>query len=190
LNIILASASPRRQELLHRLTDDFTVKISDFDEYKIPYKGSPSEYVVTIAEGKAAEVATKVERGIVIGCDTIVALDQEVLGKPSSEKEAFKMLQQLSGRVHQVYSGIALINVKTKRVLKDYVKTEVKFDRISEREIMQYIKTGEPMDKAGAYGIQGYAGAFVEEIRGCYYNVMGLPLNKCLKMLREMGANL
>ncbi|QGU94908.1 Maf-like protein [Clostridium bovifaecis] len=191
MKLILASASERRQELLKRITSDFDIIVSDFDEEKVSFQGSCGEYVTKLAKGKAENVANRIGNdAIVIGCDTIVSFKEHVLGKPRNELEAFSMLRLLSGSIHQVYSGVAVIDTKTKNVKIDYVCTDVKFSSISDEEIKSYIATGEPMDKAGAYGIQGFGGVFVEEITGDYYNVVGLPLNKLNKMLKEMGVNL
>ena len=119
-----------------------------------------------------------------------MAYEGSVIGKPLDSEDAFSMLKMLSGKKHQVYSGIALVNSSNGQVMSDYVMTEVKFDLLSDDEIRGYISTGEPMDKAGAYGIQGHGGVFVEEIHGCYYNVVGLPLNKLKNMIKGMGVNL
>lgn len=191
MKLVLASASERRQELLRRITSNFDIIVSNFDEEKVGFQGSCGEYVMNLAQGKAEDVAHKVNNGaIVIGCDTIVSFKEHVLGKPKNESEAFSMLKLLNGSIHQVYSGIAVIDTKTKNVKIDYVCTDVKFSSLSDEEIRNYIATGEPRDKAGAYGIQGFGGVFVEEITGDYYNVVGLPLNKLNKMLKEMGVNL
>lgn len=191
MKLVLASASERRQELLRRITSNFDIIVSNFDEERVGFQGSCGEYVMNLAQGKAEDVAHKVNNGaIVIGCDTIVSFKEHVLGKPKNKSEAFSMLRLLSGSIHQVYSGIAVIDTKTKNVKIDYVCTDVKFSSLSDEEIRNYIATGEPMDKAGAYGIQGFGGVFVEEITGDYYNVVGLPLNKLNKMLKEMGVNL
>lgn len=191
MKIVLASASIRRQELLERLTDNFQVIVSDFNEDLVHFENNCSDYVRNLSYGKALAVAEKLkEPSIVIGCDTIVAFEGKVLGKPKDYKDAFYMLKMLSGKSHQVYSGISIIDTATKYTVMDYVLTEVKFSELSDTDIKKYIKSGEPMDKAGAYGIQGLAGVFVEEIHGCYYNVVGLPLNKLNKMLLGMGVNL
>lgn len=193
VKIVLASASERRQELLNRLTDEFDINVSNFDESTIPFNGSFQDYVMELARGKALEVENRLsdaEEKIIIGCDTIVAFNGKVLGKPKDKADAFKMLRELSDAEHEVYSGIALVNTKSKRVITDFVCTKVKFSYLSDEEIKRYINTEEPMDKAGAYGIQGIGGIFVEKIHGCYYNVVGLPLNKLYFMLREMGVNL
>ncbi len=191
VNIVLASASIRRQELLERLTDRFLIMPASFDEDSVIYNGSCSNYVMELSLGKADVVAKKLgEPSLVIGCDTVVSLDGAILGKPSDYNQAFEMLKMLSGKKHQVYSGITLINTETNKTISDFVLTDVKFSELSKDDINKYIKTGEPMDKAGAYGIQGLGGVFVEEIHGCYYNVVGFPLNKLKKMILEMGVNL
>ena len=187
LKIILASASERRQELLARLVKEFTVIVSDFDEELVEYRGNVSEYVEEIALGKAKDVAKKItEDVIIIAADTIVTLNNTILGKPKDELDAFKMLKSLSGNSHKVYSGVVLINTATGKTLKTSLPTEVKFSKLTDNEITEYIKSGEPLDKAGAYGIQGQGGVFVEEIRGCYYNVVGLPLNRLKYMINEI----
>ena len=187
MKIILASASERRKELLSRIVSDYEVIVSDFDEELVPFNGDVEEYVKTLAFEKGKTVQdTLQEDAIIIAADTIVTLNGKILGKPRDEKEAFDMLKSLSGNSHKVYSGIALLDSKTNRVIKEAVYTEVKFSKLNDEEILQYINTKEPMDKAGAYGIQGYGGVFVEEINGCYYNVVGLPLNKLKKLLKEM----
>jgi septum formation protein len=191
VNVVLASASARRQELLKRLVEDYQVIVSDFDESSIQFNNDCRSYVMELARGKALSVARGLNSAsLVIGCDTIVAYGGYVLGKPFDREDAFSMLKMLSGKKHQVYSGIALLNTKSGQVMSDYVMTEVKFDQMSDDEIRGYIATGEPMDKAGAYGIQGHGGVFVEEIHGCYYNVVGLPLNKLKNMIKGMGVNL
>lgn len=144
-------------------------------------------YVEEIALGKAREVSKRVnEDNIIIGADTIVVIEDKILGKPLDEVDAFNTLKKLSGKLHCVYTSVAIINNKNNKVVKDTVCTEVKFSNLSDDEIKKYIKTKEPMDKAGSYGIQGIGGTFVEEIRGCYYNVVGLPLNRLRKMLLEI----
>lgn len=191
MNVVLASASARRQELLKRLVEEYQVLVSDFDENSVRFNSSCPEYVMEVARGKALSVAEGLKsESLVIGSDTIVAYEGLVLGKPMDQEDAFSMLKMLSGKKHQVYSGIALVNTSNGQVISDFSVTEVKFDVLSDDEIWKYIASGEPMDKAGAYGIQGHGGVFVEEIHGCYYNVVGLPLNKLNKMIKGMGVNL
>ena len=193
MQIVLASASDRRKELLQRLCIEFKVMISDFNEESINFNGDCSKYVQTLATGKALNISKKLQdkdRRIIIGCDTIVSINNKVLGKPKNKRDAFLMLKDLSGQEHKVYSGITLLNTEDKSMLSDFECTRVIFSELDDETINWYIETGEPMDKAGAYGIQGLAGSFVREIHGCYYNVVGLPLNKLSFMLRDMGVNL
>lgn len=191
MNIILASASIRRAELLKKVTSNFEIMVSDFEESNISFSGDCGDYVMTLAKGKAMDICGNVKKpAVIIGCDTIVYLKGKVLGKPKDCTEAFQMLSDLSDNTHEVYTGITVINTETQEISTEYVCTEVKFSKLSEKEINSYIETGEPFDKAGAYGIQGAASLFVEEIKGCYYSVVGLPVNKLYFMLRGMGVNL
>jgi septum formation protein len=191
VKIILASASIRRAELLKKITNNFEIMVSDFEESDISFSGNCGDYVMTLAKGKAMDICSSVKKpAVIIGCDTIVYLKGKVLGKPKDCTEAFQMLSDLSGNTHEVYTGIALINTETQEISTEYVCTEVKFSKLSEEEIKSYIETGESFDKAGAYGIQGAASLFVEELKGCYYSVVGLPVNKLYFMLRGMGVNL
>ena len=186
LKIVLASASPRRQELLTRVLEEFTVIISDFQEETVKFNGDFEDYVKEISKGKATDVASKlVGDSLVIGVDTIVAFEGKVLGKPKDNEEAYAMLKMLSGKVHTVYSGITLMKTLTSEILSTSVATKIKFSNLSDEEILNYVNTGDALDKAGAYGIQGLAGVFVEEIQGCYYNVVGLPINKLNSMLKN-----
>lgn len=191
MHIILASASYRRQNLLRRIVNNFDVVVSDFDESKVEFNGICEEYVKELAKQKALSVSKLINKeAIIIGCDTVVSYKNCVLGKPKDKAEAFYMLKTLSGNIHQVYSGVAIYNTLSKKICLDCVCTNVKFSQITEEEIEKYIATGEPMDKAGSYGIQGYGGIFVEKINGCYYNVVGLPLNKLITMFKKMKINL
>lgn len=186
LKIVLASASPRRQELLTRVLEEFTVIISDFQEETVKFNGDFEDYVKEISKGKATDVASKlVGDSLVIGVDTIVDFEGKVLGKPKDNEEAYAMLKMLSGKVHTVYSGITLMKTLTSEILSTSVATKIKFSNLSDEEILNYVNTGDALDKAGAYGIQGLAGVFVEEIQGCYYNVVGLPINKLNSMLKN-----
>jgi septum formation protein len=187
LKVILASASERRQELLSRVVEKFTVCISDFDEDHVEKRENISKYVEEIALGKAKDVMKKVtEPSLIIAADTVVSLEGEILGKPKDKLDAYDMLSKLSDNTHKVYTGIVLIDMNSGKILKDFVETQVIFSKLTEKQINDYIESGDPMDKAGAYGIQGKAGVFVKEIRGCYYNVVGLPLNKLNEMIREV----
>ncbi|MFT5872768.1 MAG: septum formation protein [Clostridium sp.] len=191
MDIILASASQRREELLKKITNDFEIMVSDFNESDISFSGNCGDYVMALAKGKAMDICSKVNKpALIIGCDTIVYLNGNVLGKPKDSCEAFQMLSDLSDNTHEVYTGIAVISTETKVISTQYVCTQVKFSKLSGIQINNYIETGEPFDKAGAYGIQGAASLFVEEIKGCYYSVVGLPVNKLYFMLRDRGVNL
>ncbi|MCR4943205.1 MAG: Maf-like protein [Clostridium sp.] len=187
MNFILASASERRQELLKRIVNNFTVLVSDFDESIVKNNGNVSEYVQELALGKAKDVKLKIkEPSIIIAADTVVSLDEKILGKPKDRDDAYRMLSSLSGNVHKVYTGVVVINTETNTILKDFVETKVFFSELTREEINTYIDSGDPFDKAGSYGIQGRAGVFVEKIEGCYYNVVGLPLNKLNKMIKKV----
>ena len=187
LKFILASASDRRKELLSRIISDFEVKISDFDEGTVEVSKDIEKYVKTLAEGKAKSVALNCTNdSIIIGADTIVVIDDNILGKPKDKDDAFRMLKLLSNNVHRVYSGVTVINNEKQVMKSDCLYTEVYFSELSDEEIWRYIDTGECLDKAGAYGIQGYGGVFVEKINGCYYNVVGLPLNLLNKMIKNV----
>lgn len=192
MKIVLASSSSRRHKLLKRLIDDFDVVVSSFLEDSIKYNGDCKTYVMELALGKAKDVCNKLDgkQFIVIGCDTVVYFNGNILGKPKDRDEAFHMLKSLNGNEHQVYTGLAVIDKYSGIVRQEFVKTSVRFCNISDNQIEKYLKRGEYKDKAGAYGIQGYAGAFIPEIRGCYYNVVGLPLNRLYEMLIGMGVNL
>lgn len=180
--LILASGSPRRRELLTQIGVAYMVNPSTYNE-ELPKKKDPEKYVQAQALGKARDVAEKLPGQWVLGADTIVAIDGEMLGKPKNEAAAIEMLRELSGRKHSVYTGIALINGH-----KEYTKvveTKVWFRRLSEKEIKAYVASGEPLDKAGAYGIQGRAAAFVDKINGSYTNVVGLPLSQVCKLFHK-----
>lgn len=186
MKVILASKSPRRVEILEKIVKEFEVVQSNFDENTIDFKGDIEKYVKDLSRNKAIEVSKRLnEPSIVIAADIVVFQNGKVLGKPKNEEDAFSMLSSLSGNTHKVYSGICLINTYDDTVVTDCDCTEVRFSELNPRQIRNYINSGEPMDKAGAYGIQGLGGAFVEGIKGCYYNVMGLPLNKLYKALEN-----
>lgn len=186
MKVILASKSPRRVEILEKIVKEFEVVQSNFDENTIDFKGDIEKYVKDLSRNKAIEVSKRLnEPSIVIAADTVVFQNGKVLEKPKNEEDAFSMLSSLSGNNHKVYSGICLINTYDDTVVTDCDCTEVRFSELNPRQIRNYINSGEPMDKAGAYGIQGLGGAFVEGIKGCYYNVMGLPLNKLYKALEN-----
>ena len=187
MKYILASGSERRQELLHRIIEEFDTIVSDFDESQILFQNDVAEFVKNLARGKALSVKENLEEpAIIIAGDTVVVFEDEILGKPKNEEDAFNMLKKLSGKTHRVYSGVVVINTENNKIEEEALYTEVKFSELKDEEIVAYIKTKEPMDKAGAYGIQGYGGVFVEKINGCYYNVVGLPLNLLNKMINKV----
>ncbi len=185
--LILASGSPRRIEMMSRITEDFKVFVPDIDE--TPFIGeNPKDMVLRLALEKASAVYKKQkEISSVLAADTIVVIDGHILGKPETPEDAAKMLLDLSGRIHEVITGVALIEGKTGTVHTFTETTEVLFSKLSETEITRYIETGEPMDKAGSYGIQGDGGKFIKRIDGCFYNVMGFPLNSIYSLLMETG---
>lgn len=182
---MLASQSPRRRELLGQIGLDFTVQAPQLDEGQFTGLG-PAELVTTLAREKAALAAVD-EDTLVIAADTVVVLEGEILGKPSSPDHAAKTLAALSGRTHQVYTGLCLRRGET--VTGDFVLTQVRFRQLSPQRIAQYVATGEPMDKAGAYGIQGRGALLVEEITGDYFNVVGLPLGRLGELLADFGVD-
>lgn len=183
--LILASASPRRAELLRAAGIEFTVRVADVDETLLPGE-VPRAYVQRLAQQKAQAVVQAGE--LVLGADTTVVINSdegsEIAGKPVDAEDARRMLRQLSGQWHAVLTGVAL--VRGVRVLTNVDVTRVKFAPLSEEEVNWYVATGEPMDKAGAYGIQGYASRFIEGIEGSYANVVGLPVQMVYRMMREM----
>ena len=181
--IVLASQSPRRSELLSLITPDFDVVVSNAEEIA-PTGVKPEEIPVFLASVKAGAVALEHKEDTVIGADTIVLLDDEILGKPKDEEDAARMLRELSGREHTVITGCCVI--RGSRWMTFSERTRVRFYELSEKEIMEYIATGEPFDKAGAYGIQGKGFFLVEGITGDYYNVMGLPIARLKRELERM----
>lgn len=185
MEIILASNSPRRREILSQLGIKYEVISSKYEE-KIK-NIQPEDLVMCFAEGKAMSVAKDVvEEALIIGADTIV-YNNGIMGKPKNFDDAVKMLKSLSGVFHTVISGVSVISTPSLRKITAYEKTLVKFKDITEEEILSYISTGEPMDKAGAYAIQGIGSLLVEKINGCYFNVMGLPVYRLSKMLEAFG---
>jgi len=190
--IILASASPRREEILGLLGVRFTVAPSEFDESGvIPWP--PDEHVLESSMGKADFIANQISQGIVIGADTIVVVDEQILGKPADIEDAKRMLRLLSGRSHYVYTGLCVMKragEETVRTMRDHVRTEVCFGQLTDEIIDAYVATMEPLDKAGAYGIQERGAVLVESIVGDYFNVVGLPIYRLSKMLLDLGVPL
>ncbi|HEX4074669.1 MAG TPA: Maf family protein [Candidatus Acidoferrales bacterium] len=189
MKLILASASPRRAEILRHAAILFETQITLVDESILPGE-LPSDYVRRLAQEKAraaAEARPDRNENLFVGADTTVVMANEILGKPESEEDARRMLRLLSGATHEVHTGLAILSPRDtiERVVEEI--TRVSFAPLSENEIAAYIATGEPFDKAGAYGIQGVAGRYVTRIEGCYFNVMGLPLARLWSLLREFG---
>lgn len=184
---VLASSSPRRLAILKQIGMNPEVIVSAAEEIQ---DGVPEDVVKINALAKGRAVARSVTHRIIIASDTVVAINGKILGKPKDEKDAFAMLSALAGKSHRVYSGIALIDSDTGESLVDADETEVFFCPAEERDLERYIRTGEPMDKAGAYGIQEMGALLVEKIYGDYYTVMGLPLAKLKKMLATWQINL
>ena len=190
MKLILASASPRRRELLEMLhVENLEIHPAKGEEKPHP-ELTPDALVKELASCKAAEVAAAwaSPEDIVIGADTVVVLDGRVLGKPKDEADAAAMLRALSGRTHTVYTGVAVERGGERRLHAE--RTDVRFRALTEAEIAAYIATGEPMDKAGAYGAQGYASLFVEHLDGDFFNVMGLPLCALGKLLKDLDVSL
>jgi septum formation protein len=184
-NIILASASPRRKELLSLLNISFEVVKSDVEEV-MEETIHPAQLVMKLAEQKATDVYSKFSDSVVIGADTIVTLNGQKLGKPETKEDAFRMLSLLSGNSHEVYTGVS-IQIGGE-ITNFNVCTKVTFYQLTDEEIHTYIKTGEPMDKAGSYGIQGYGAIFVKEIEGDYYSVVGLPISQLARQLKRLNV--
>lgn len=183
MDIILASASPRRKEILENTKIKFRIIKSDIDE-EILEDESPCQVAMRLAMEKSMDIATKNTSSLVIGADTIVVLDDTILGKPKDEEDAINMLRKLSNKEHQVITGISLINLDANKKIIDYVVSNVKFKDLTEEDIKDYIRTKESLDKAGAYGIQGYGALLVEKIEGDYFNIVGLPISKISDLLK------
>ena len=196
--IILGSASPRRRELLAQIGAEFEVRVSNKEE--VYHSNVPEEIVKELALMKAENVAEElaeenpagaVKSTVVIGADTIVVLDGKILGKPADEADAVQMLSSLQGRRHDVYTGVAVLDYDEngeKRVYNYPVGTAVYVNEMTEEEIRAYVETKDPLDKAGAYGIQGRFAAHIDRIEGDYYNVVGLPVSRVYRTLRELGV--
>ncbi len=186
MNIILASQSPRRKSLMELFHIPFTVRVADIDETMDPTR-PPYEEVARVSRLKA-EATPRQKEDVVIAADTIVVCDDQVLGKPTDDADALRMLQLLSGRAHQVMTGLTVLRGDTAVVCTEV--TDIHFRELSRQEILAYIRSGEPMDKAGAYGIQGGAALFADKLVGDYYNVMGLPVCRLGQILREIAPEL
>lgn len=184
MNIILASKSPRRREILENTKVRFSIKESQIDEI-IKANESPKETVMRLAYEKALDVASYNRDSLVIGADTIVVINDKILGKPKNEEDAYNMIKLLSGKTHYVITGFALINLSLNKKVIDCEVSQVTFKELSEECIKDYINTKESLDKAGAYGIQGYGGLLVKNIQGDYFNIVGLPISKISDCLND-----
>ena len=182
--LILASASPRRAQLLRQVGFEFQVRVSDLPE-SIDDNRPPERHVLDLALAKALRVARSVPEGLVVGADTVVVLEGRILGKPADADEAFEMLRLLSGKTHRVFTGFAIADRPSGKTLSEYEVTSVTFRPLQDEEIRRYIELDRPFDKAGSYGIQDRSALFVSRIEGCYYNVVGFPLAKFYVRLRE-----
>lgn len=193
--IILGSASPRRRELLRQMGVDFEVRVSDKEEHY--HSVMPDEIVKELALMKAENVADELagETGnikdtVILGADTVVVLDEKILGKPEDEKDAFRMIQQLQGREHKVYTGVAVLDFDSegsRHTVNHAVETKVYVHEMTEEEIQRYLAAGDYKDKAGSYGIQGSFAPYIDRIDGDYYNVVGLPVSYVYRTFRELG---
>lgn len=180
--LILASSSPRRAEILKKEKIEFDIRFPpNINEESATY--DPVEHVLTLSKEKALSVSRHMEEGIILGADTIVVLDGEIMGKPQDKDEAFLILKKLSGKTHKVYTGITLLNKYNGKTVSDYDCTEVEFNQLEDERVEAYINSGEPMDKAGAYGIQGMGSFLVRRINGNLDNVIGLPTGKLKEMI-------
>ena len=183
--LILASRSPRRAALLRQMGFDFSIVWKEVDE-SLKDRTDPAETVLSLSALKAEAVLPGIAGGLIVGADTVVVLEGDLLGKPESQIEAGRMLRRLSGRTHEVFTGFTLIDAGTNRRVSDVERTAVTFRRLDDWEIDEYVSTGMPMDKAGAYGIQDRSGLFVDRIDGCFYNVVGFPLTKFFEGLKKL----
>lgn len=182
---ILASASPRRKEILENAGFTFDIIVSDADE-TVNESLSPDKTVEELAKRKALSVWEKNKDAVVFGCDTVVAIDGKILGKPKDDEDAFDMIKMLSGRVHNVSTGVCICDENKMVVFSN--TTEVEFYSLSDETIRSYIATGEGKDKAGSYGIQGYGCVLIKEIKGDYFSVMGLPVSQSARVLAGFGV--
>ena len=190
MKFILASSSPRRRELLLRLQTPFDIILPDVDESIIPPEGSPETYCTALAELKANDISQHYPNNLVIGSDTIVVLDNNIMGKPENKAMAQNMLETLSGKTHHVYTGVCL-KWSDKNIHHLFAEiTMVTFRELSRADINHYIESCPPYDKAGSYGIQDWSAVFVKEIKGCYDNVVGFPISRFYEELKKLGINL
>lgn len=182
--IILASGSPRRAEILTAVGWEFFKDVANIDETELPDE-TPENYVQRLAPEKAVAVAERHETGIVLGADTTVVIDNQIIGKPVDLDDARRMLKMLSGNWHEVLTGVALVQVQSQKIVVGLEKTSVKFATMSDDEINFLVEKGSPLDKAGAYAVQAQAALFIEKIEGDYWNVVGLPINLVYRLIKS-----
>ena len=190
--IILASSSPRRKEIADQMGLEYEIIPSNYEE-DMTMRLEPKDLVKTLALGKAKEVANRQEEeteAIVIGIDTFITYNKKLLGKPKSVNEAREMLKMISGKIIKAYTGVAIIDIKNKNEMIDYDITEIILANLTDTEIDNYINTGEPLDKAGAIGIQGLGSIFIKKINGCFSGAVGLPENKIYNMIAQLGVDI
>lgn len=187
MDLILASQSPRRRELLNQMGLQSFQIIPALGEEIVPDNAPPAQAVEMLSRQKAQEIALQFPDAVIIGADTVVALDNQILGKPRDEHDARQMLKTLSGNSHIVYTGVTVCHGN--KILTTHEETAIHFRHLTDSEIAAYIATGEPLDKAGSYGIQGIGGLFVDEIHGDYSNVVGLPICLLGQILRQFGVD-
>jgi septum formation protein len=185
--IVLASSSPRRKEILEKSGLSFMIDPSSFKE-DMNQNLSPFELAKALSLGKAKDVAKRYKNAIVIGADSIVSLNGKALGKPFTKQKAIQMLSEISGSIHSAITGYSIIDTDTRKLVSEAVETKIYFSELSKKEIENYVDTGEPLNKAGAYAIQGKGAMFVKKIEGDYYNIMGLPLSTIVEKLKEFGV--
>ena len=188
--MILASSSPRRKELLQRLDYPFDIILPDVDESILALGNNPEKYCITLAEMKTKNISQKYPQALVIGADTIVVLGGQILNKPDDRIQAENMLSMLSGQTHQVYTGVCLERMESNIHHTFSEITMVTFRTLDQQDILHYIETCSPYDKAGSYGIQDWSAVYVKNIQGCYDNVVGFPLSRFYHELIKMGINL
>jgi septum formation protein len=188
MELILGSTSARRKEILSYFSHPFTIASPTFDESQVPFMGDPGAYVTTLAIEKAHSLKPLFPKATIITCDTIVYIDGKVLGKPKDKKHMEEMLSLLSGKWHSVFTAVAVTNFHA--MISDYEETRVQTNSFSKEEIRKYINGHLLHDKAGAYAIQESGGLLVRQIQGCYYNVLGLPINTLRKLLQQVGIDL
>lgn len=187
--IILASTSLRRKELLKQIGLDFEIAPNGYEE-DMSLKVSNVKLAKTLALGKARSAAENILSGIIIGSDTFIVFNGKRIGKPKDENDARKILRRLSGKTMKIYSGIAVIDAEKEKEFSDYEITTLKLKKMSKQEIESYLKTREPLNKAGAFDIHGHGAVFIKKINGCYSNAVGLPLYKLYSLLQKTGVNI